>query len=408
MYKKIELFYKPADIVKKFVSGCGCEMTRYELAFLCGVIKEKNPKKIVEVGVAHGGTTCVIMECLRILNLDVEMHSVDISEQCYRIPDKKTGYAVSDVFTEIPKNINHHWHLGKSLPEEIEEIGVGIDLLILDTMHIMPGEMLDFLTAFPYLAQGATVVLHDTILNLLYIDGLLYDSSYATGVVYDTVVGDRIIAEGKDANYYLPNIGAFEINDDTEKYIGNCFSALTITWKYILEDKYVDQYRKIYKKHYNDYFMDLFDKAYLLNVDRKRTEERLKREENEENEEKMTGFHKTVSEGYKIVLYGGGDYAAKIGNYINNIGYKCDAYVVSDEENIDNCKIKEKIYHYSELPYLQEECNLIMALSADKQNLILNKRANNRFHNVFSGDAVFYYRLLEAIDGYMLIAKYIV
>ena len=37
-----------------------CEMDSYDLAFLCGMIKNKEPKKLVEIGVAEGGTTAVI------------------------------------------------------------------------------------------------------------------------------------------------------------------------------------------------------------------------------------------------------------------------------------------------------------------------------------------------------------
>ena len=64
-------------------------MTDSQLAFLCGVLKDKKPEKIVEVGVAHGGRTCVILECLKENKIAAVLHSVDISEKCYRAHDKK-------------------------------------------------------------------------------------------------------------------------------------------------------------------------------------------------------------------------------------------------------------------------------------------------------------------------------
>ena len=64
-------------------------MTDSQLAFLCGVLKDKKPEKIVEVGVAHGGRTCVILECLKENKITAVLHSVDISEKCYRAHGKK-------------------------------------------------------------------------------------------------------------------------------------------------------------------------------------------------------------------------------------------------------------------------------------------------------------------------------
>jgi predicted O-methyltransferase YrrM len=396
MYKNVELFYEPLHI--KNDAKINCEMSDFQLAFLCGILKNKKPRKIVEVGVAYGGTTCVILECLRLLDYNVEMHSVDISKEYYRNPSQRTGYAVDEIFNVIPNNIEHHWHLGYSLPEVIEDIGTGIDILILDTVHSMPGEMLDFLAAFHYLSKGAVVVLHDIILNQISDN----EYGYATKIVYDVVVADKLIAEGEDDDRLLPNIGAFEINEDTGKYIERCFSALTITWKYILEDKYMELYRELYRKHYDTYLVDIFDKAYMLNV--KRTEKETNRKQSEQ--EQLIRFHNFISDGYKVVLYGAGDYAFKIGNYLSVIGHECDAYVISDGDDIEKCKIKENVYHYSELPYLQEECNVIMALHPAKQDIVLEKLTNNSFHQIFSGNYYLYSRLLEYIDNYMKFMDY--
>jgi hypothetical protein len=289
--------------------------------------------------------------------------------------------------------------LGYSLPEVLEDIGTDIDILILDTIHRMPGEMLDFIAAFHYLSKGAAVVLHDIVLNQLSDN----EFSYATKVVYDVVAADKLIAEGgKDGNQLLPNIGALEINEDTGKYIERCFSALTITWKYILEDKYVELYRKHYRKHYDTYLVDIFDEAYKLNV--QRTEKEINRKQSEK--EQLIRFHNFISNGYKVVLYGAGDYAIKIGNYLSEIGHKCDAYLISDGEDIGKCKIKENVYHYSELPYLQEECNVVMALHPNKHDMVLEKLSNNSFHEIFTGSHYLYSRLLEYIDNYMSCRDY--
>ena len=40
------------------------EMTPFESAFLCGVLREFRPNKIVEVGIAGGGTSAIISSCM--------------------------------------------------------------------------------------------------------------------------------------------------------------------------------------------------------------------------------------------------------------------------------------------------------------------------------------------------------
>ena len=46
------------------------EMSEFESAFLCGLLKKFRPKKILEIGVAAGGTTAVMLQCLEDMKLD--------------------------------------------------------------------------------------------------------------------------------------------------------------------------------------------------------------------------------------------------------------------------------------------------------------------------------------------------
>lgn len=91
MYERIELWSEPAEKLcgkHKFI----CEMSSHDHSFLCGMIKKVKPQKLVEIGVAEGGTTAVIMEALTMLGLNSEVWSVDLSENFYCDSTKKTGY----------------------------------------------------------------------------------------------------------------------------------------------------------------------------------------------------------------------------------------------------------------------------------------------------------------------------
>lgn len=387
--QKVELDYEPLVVGK--TNEIICEMSDSQLAFLCGIIKSKRPKKIVEVGVAHGGTTCVIIQCLKMLGYPVELHSVDILEECYRAKGRRTGYCVDLAFSELPDNISHKWHLGRSLPQELDSIGKDIDVIILDTMHIMPGEMLDFLAAFPYLSQNAVVVLHDIILNQISLTDMF---GYATRIVYDVVVAEKIVADGIDSDKLLPNIGAFAVNEDTQKYIEKCFSILSVNWVYDLTDEMLNQYMEIYSRHYDDELLNLFKRIVTINRNRLQQE----KDKTQQAKETIVNFHKNIDNNHKLVLFGGGAYAERISCYLEQIGRKVDAYVISDSANLEECKIKKNIYHFSELPFLPSECNIIIALSRAKHNEVLSYLEDSRFHSVYPGVYDDYNKFIKFVD----------
>ena len=73
---------------------------------------------------------------------------------------KETGFIVKEKFPEL---INK-WEIntGGLTCEFIEKIGNNIDLVYIDTVHVTPGEMLNWLEILPFLKEEAFVVLHDT------------------------------------------------------------------------------------------------------------------------------------------------------------------------------------------------------------------------------------------------------
>lgn len=86
MYNEIENWYEPADELGEFTLVA--EMTRWESGFLCGLLKKFKPKKILEVGVAGGGTSVIIRKALEMLGLSQTLHfSGDLSEEYYRKRD---------------------------------------------------------------------------------------------------------------------------------------------------------------------------------------------------------------------------------------------------------------------------------------------------------------------------------
>ncbi len=318
MYNIVEGYYKPIEIINKMETPY-VEMSEKEHGFICGLIRDHRPKKVLEVGVAGGGTTAIIMNCLNECCPDARMYSVDINEECYKREGKQTGFQLNAVRKLLPNIDNHTFLLGKELPCVMEQIGSNIDFLVLDTVHIMPGEFLDFICALPFLEDGAIVVLHDVSehcrVNSPY--------GYCTRLLLCSVTAEKYynMDESDDIRGFF-NIAAFRIDQSTRSEIENVILALSVTWQYIPSEKMMDNYYAIYKKYYTEKQFSLLQQI----VERYRYIE------------KFAGVRRKLLkelEGYEnIYIYGAGYNGKKLKKYLNHKGYTVSGYVVSDDHYV--------------------------------------------------------------------------
>ena len=245
-----DFFYEPRESVLKEIEKIPNEpeMSSFESAFLCGLLRKYKPKKILEVGIAAGGTSAIILKCLDILNISgAHLISVDLNQYFYRNKTKKSGFLADQV--KIINNIQHTKILGKYLPEVIESIGGDIDFFILDTVHSSPGELLDFPVALPYLSENCIFCIHDIAYHLR--GERSYD--FSNQLLYNSIVADNIISYGiSNDNTFFPNIGAARLNADTRKYFNSYFNTFSLPWKYMPKDDEITIYKNFYKKYYKD------------------------------------------------------------------------------------------------------------------------------------------------------------
>ena len=264
IFRDIKLYYEPRRECLNMYEWPGSEpeMTEFESAFLCGMIRERKPTKIVEVGVAGGATTAIILKCIEDLGLtsDTEVFSVDILEQFYRGNGERTGYLADHIIESGEGKFRHSFFLGKPLPEVIDIIGDSIDFVILDTVHALPGEMLDFLTIFPYLRNGACIVLHD-IANNHY---GRHSNAFATQILLNSVIAERYVMKDQSRLYKYPNIGAFVLTDNTEMSIPSIFGNLLVSWSYKLPDDMYQVYYNHFTGLYGEEYAEFFRMTYCL------------------------------------------------------------------------------------------------------------------------------------------------
>ena len=240
-------------------------MDEFDSAFLCGVLKTFRPKKILEVGVAAGASTAIILQALEDIGAPYEMHSIDLFAKHWYYTNADMGFLAT--FAKEKNLINpdglsgtHEFHLGKILPQVIDEIGGDIDFVILDTIHRLPGEVLDFLTVLPYLTDNAVVVLHDVLLHQT-----AKPIENATGVLFGAVSADKFLNfQADDELFRYPNIAAFKVNEHTTACVDNLFVSLILNWNCFFNEQ-IFVYREHFRRFYSDALMKIFQESVDIN-----------------------------------------------------------------------------------------------------------------------------------------------
>ena len=99
------------------------QMGKDEIYFLNGAVRYSKPKKVLEVGIAHGGGSAIILNAIKDIE-DAHLFSVDYCEKCYDLADDRpSGYGVDEKFSHLKNKWTRY--LGGDVSKFIEEIGKG-------------------------------------------------------------------------------------------------------------------------------------------------------------------------------------------------------------------------------------------------------------------------------------------
>lgn len=239
-------------------------MTRFESAFLLGVIEHYRPKTIVEVGVASGVTTAMILKKLLQSNYQAKLYSLDLLNYCVENNKKLTGYYASEYYSNlISDNLTFNLFTGSVSAKYFQNIEGIIDLLILDTSHVIPGEILDFLLFLPKMAEGSLVILHD--INLQFLNFMEYHNNSATLELFSSVVADKYLNLDSTGNDIFTNIALFIVNHKTKDHIENVFLTLCNRWVGRLDNSDLTLYDNVFSQYYDDHIYKLFRISIELN-----------------------------------------------------------------------------------------------------------------------------------------------
>ena len=252
---------RPEDFEQEYLNKIkkklnGAILSKIDMQFINGMVRKYKPKKILEVGVASGGSSAIILNAIQNIE-NSHLYSIDKLINAFNRKEKETGWIVKEKFSNFMKK----WTLftGGITSNFIEQIGGDIDLVFIDTIHYSPGEWLDIIQVMPFLKKvNAIVMLHD-IKYQFFKRKVFYSSN---DHLFTYLKGKKIIPKVPDV---IPNIGAVLLDNDQKKYYFDYFFALTSTWSYIPNIEEWNFIRKFIIKYYEKELIEIYDTAYKLN-----------------------------------------------------------------------------------------------------------------------------------------------
>ncbi len=194
-----------------------------DAAFLAALVEDTSPAEMLEVGVASGCSSAVLLQALSRVDRQPGaaaewLYSFDVAERCYFDASHRVGDAVH----ELTPDLRAHWRLtlGDALAARHLLRGRNLRLAFIDADHRHPWPTLDLLAILPTLRARAWVALHDIRLPELG-RGPLYDN-HGAQVLFDAWPWTK-----RDAG----NIGAIRLDASPAEIHTRCLGVLERPWE---------------------------------------------------------------------------------------------------------------------------------------------------------------------------------
>ncbi|MDR1451314.1 MAG: class I SAM-dependent methyltransferase [Helicobacteraceae bacterium] len=239
------------------------EMTKSEREFVTALICRYKPRKLLELGVSAGGSSVLMMSAANKTNEGEEyparLYAIDYAEKYYRNIKLSVGYIV-DQYPELKPH--YHIYSGGMAYRFLDLIGEDIDFCLIDTAHVNPGEILDFLMVLPYLKENAVVVLHDVGMHTSMSSKSFArrDLNHTTALLFSAICGKVLLpaffSKTENNEMYFANVGAIVIDKTTREHLFGAFNLLTIRWSYKPSSREESEICEFFQRHYDQLFAD--------------------------------------------------------------------------------------------------------------------------------------------------------
>ena len=233
--------YENNIITTKMIKNSEWQLGGKQPYFINGLIRKFKPKNCLEVGVANGGSSILILNAIKDIP-GSSLISLDLNNELYYNQSKKTGYRVNEYFPELTKK----WKLltGQQPHKFLIKLNMKFDFVFLDTAHSAPGEILNFIEILPFLNENAILVLHD-ILWHFYSKIKFYPSNV---YLYPVIYGNKVLLKNKNGS--IGNMGAIFLYKNQEQHYLDYFFLLFAFWEYIPKDNEIKDLRIFIKNFY--------------------------------------------------------------------------------------------------------------------------------------------------------------
>ena len=240
-------------ITDKMKQNSGWILRLNEANFINGLIRKLKPKNCLEIGVANGGSAILILNAIKDLRNSC-LISLDLNNQLFFNHTKKVGYRAYKYFPELTKN----WKLftGDQPHKFLVKLNMKFDFLFLDSAHLTPGELINFIEALPFLNENAIVVIHDI---LWHFEKTI--KIYPSNVnLFPAIYGDKILLGQNERD--IGNTGAVFLYPNQKSHYLDYFLLLLTLWEYMPTDDQIKDLRIFIKSFYkNDFYLELFNFA---------------------------------------------------------------------------------------------------------------------------------------------------
>ena len=217
-------------------------LDHWDMKFLYDIVYESRAEYYVELGVASGVSSSVILAAMaqcreNDLVSSNSLHSFDIMEYCYFDSTIPIGAAIKEMIPAELTHLNLHTSMTARDVKQYFEPGT-IECCFIDANHAHPWPALDTLTMLPLMKKDGVICLHDINLPIAYEDFPEYGAKY----VFD----DLNCQKSQSANEppdddYISNCGALHLNNDTDEIAKQLVEIIANhKWESEVEKEYLD------------------------------------------------------------------------------------------------------------------------------------------------------------------------
>jgi hypothetical protein len=226
-------------------------ISEYDARFLAGLAHFSNPRRVVEIGVASGWSSVVLLKALSTLEGDRKVTGIDLSPSFYLDNSIPTGQAVQEAVPELKPNYN--LITGRFAMDVMPEVGK-VDFAFIDGNHMHPWATLDALSVLPFMDRGCWIALHD--LNLCTRERHRHQNRGPFYLFY-------MWPDNKLHSTQTPTmIGAIALDRPPVEYLSTLLEVLYTPWEVDVNATELSKLTALIKAHFGDEWSGKFSEAF--------------------------------------------------------------------------------------------------------------------------------------------------